>query len=47
MWSGHKEEQKMLKNEEFLKELAILVYGMNVQQLAEEIIRIVNEEEQQ
>ena len=35
----------MPKNEEFLKELAILVFGMNIQQLAEEITRIVNEEE--
>lgn len=37
----------MPKNEEFLKELAILVFGMNIQQLAEEITKIVNEEENQ
>ncbi|MBC8581362.1 MAG: hypothetical protein E6590_16820 [Clostridiales bacterium] len=40
-------ENTTQKNEEFLKELAILVYGMNIQQLAEEITRIVNEEAQQ
>lgn len=40
-------EDTLPKNEKFLEELAILVFGMNTQQLAEEIMRKVNKEAQQ